>query len=208
MDKAFKIKDLIPYLRPELEDKISKNAQILKVKKGDQLLSEGQYVKSIPIVINGLIKVKTSSLEKELLIYYIKPGESCIMSFSAVLNDEKSQIFATAEDDTTLLLLPSSKVISWVKKYPEFNSIFYKLYHKRYQDLIDTINHLINDNLDLRVYKYLKEKVSLTMINPIRISHRSIAKELGTSREVVTRILHKLENNGKVIQIDNTIKVI
>ena len=208
MEKPLKIKTTIPDLRPELEDKILKNGHFVDVKKNDQVLSEGQYIKSIPIVINGLIKVISTYEEKDLLIYYIQPGESCIMSFSAALNNEKSRIIATAEEDTELLLLPTEKVLLWVKEYYEFNTLFNKQYHKRYQDLLDTINHLIHDHLDTRILKYLKEKVELTEKNPIKISHRTIANEVGTSREVVSRIIKKLENDGLVIQQGLTIAIL
>lgn len=202
------IKKTIPYARLELQKQMSENGNFINVKKGDTLVVEGQYIHSIPIVIEGLLKVVTSSAEKELLVYYIHPGESCIMSFSAAMNNEKSNIIARAEADGTILLLPSLKVLTWVRQYSEFNELFYKQFHKRYVDLLNTIDHLVNDTLDIRIYKYLVEKVKITGKNPIQISHRNIAKDLGTAREVVSRIIKRLENEGKVIQQDNTIRLI
>ncbi|NNF34047.1 MAG: Crp/Fnr family transcriptional regulator [Saprospiraceae bacterium] len=208
MSKQNGIKKVIPNLRPELENKINDDGKEIMVEKGQTIVVEGQYIRSIPIVMQGLLKVITSSAEKDLLVYYIKPGESCIMSFSAALNNEKSRIIATAEKDTIILLLPSQKVIKWVKEYSEFNDLFYKQYHQRYLDLLETIDQLVNENLDGRIHSYLKNKVLLTGKNPIKISHRTIASEVGTSREVVTRIIKKLENNDRVIQLEYSIEVL
>jgi len=202
------IKKILPHLRPELESKISEVGKIIEVKKAQTIVVEGQYIRKIPIVIQGLLKVITSSEEKDLLVYYIKPGESCIMSFSAALNNEKSRIIATAEEDTFILLLPSQEVFIWVKEYQEFNSLFYRQYHQRYLDLLETIDQLVNENLDERIYSYLKNKVLLTGKNPMKISHRIIASEVGTSREVVTRIIKKLDNSKRVVQLENSIQVL
>ena len=202
------IKKILPQLRLELEDKITEIGEVITVNKSQTIVVEGQYIRKIPIVIKGLLKVITSSEEKDLLVYYIKPGESCIMSFSAALNNQKSRIMATAEEDTTILLLPSQEVFNWVKEYQEFNTLFYKQYHQRYLDLLETIDQLVNENLDGRIYSYLKNKVLLTGNNPIKLSHRIIASEVGTSREVVTRIIKKLENNDRVIQHENSIEVL
>ena len=202
------IKKILPHLRLELEDKITELGEVITVNKSQTIVVKGQYIRKIPIVIKGLLKVITSSEEKDLLVYYIQPGESCIMSFSAALNNQKSRIMATAEEDTTILLLPSQEVFNWVKEYQEFNTLFYRQYHQRYLDLLETIDQLVNENLDGRIYSYLKNKVLLTGNNPIKLSHRIIASEVGTSREVVTRIIKKLENNDRVVQHENSIEVL
>jgi CRP/FNR family transcriptional regulator len=201
------IRKTIPFLRPHLEHQINEIGQIIHVKKNNHILKEGQNINLIPIVIAGSIKVFSTYETKDLLLYYIRPGESCIMSFSAALNNEKSSIYAVTEEDSEILLLPTDKVILWAKEYKEFQTLFYNQFYKRYQDLLETINHLIHDKLDTRIYNYLKQKVVITGQNPIKISHRTIAGEVGTSREVVTRIIKKLENDNKVIQEGMTIVI-
>jgi CRP/FNR family transcriptional regulator, anaerobic regulatory protein len=197
----------LSYLGQDLISKIRENGKVIEVGKDTEIVREGQYIKNIPIVIKGLVKVTTRHEDKELLLYYIEPFESCVMSFSACLKNDKSKIFATTEEDSTLILIPSDLVLKWLNDYPSINRLFYQQYNLRYLDLIDTINHLLYQKLDKRLYEHLKEKVLLTGKNPYIISHREIALELGTAREVITRVLKKLENDNKIRQLKTGIRV-
>lgn len=195
-------------LSQELIVEITNNAIEKQIQKDTEILREGQYVKVVPIVLQGLIKVFSRYEDKELLLYYIQPNESCIMSFSSGIKNEPSKVFAIAEEDTVALLLPIGKVIEWVKKYPDINNLFYSQYNLRYFDLIDTIQHVLFEKMDVRLYNYLVEKVRITGKNPLKISHRQIANELGSAREVITRVIKKLVADDKVIQHKNSIEIL
>ena len=199
---------LLTPLHPDLRKELEAHAILKEVPQGTEILREGQYVKVIPIVLEGLIKVFSRHEEKELLLYYIKPQESCIMSFAAGMKNEPSKIFAVAEEDTSALLLPTDKVAQWVREYPEVNQLFFQQYNLRYSDLLTTIHQLLFERMDKRLLDYLVNKSLLTGRNPIKISHRQIAAELGTAREVISRIMKKLENDGKVRQEANTIEIL
>ena len=208
MNENRELEKHLGYLGPDLIKEIIDNCTVLDVKRETEIVKEGQYIKYIPIVIKGLVKVTTRYEEKELLLYYIEPFESCVMSFSASLKNDESKIFATTEEDSTIMLIPSDKVLKWINDYPVINRLFYQQYNLRYLDLLDTINHLLYQKLDVRLYKYLREKVHLTGKNPYVISHREIAHELGTAREVVTRVLKKLENEKKIRQLKSAISIL
>ncbi len=195
-------------LHPDLRKELEAHAILKEVPQGTEILREGQYVKVIPIVLEGLIKVFSRHEEKELLLYYIKPQESCIMSFSAGMKNEPSKIFAVSEEDTSALLLPTDKVAQWVRQYPEVNQLFFQQYNLRYNDLLTTIHQLLFERLDKRLLDYLANKSLLTGRNPIKISHRQIAGELGTAREVISRIMKKLEHDGKIRQEANMIEIL
>ena len=199
---------LLTPLHPDLRKELEAHAILKEVPQGTEILREGQYVKVIPIVLEGLIKVFSRHEEKELLLYYIKPQESCIMSFAAGMKNEPSKIFAVAEEDTSALLLPTDKVALWVRNYPEVNQLFFQQYNLRYSDLLTTIHQLLFERMDKRLLDYLVNKSLLTGRNPIKISHRQIAAELGTAREVISRIMKKLENDGKIRQEANTIEIL
>jgi CRP/FNR family transcriptional regulator len=162
----------------------------------------------IPIVLEGLIKVYTKHEDKELLLYYIQPSESCVMSFLAGIKNRPSKIFALTEAATKVLLLPSVFLEQWTRDYPQLNSLFYDLYNTRYTELIDTLNDLIFQKLDSRIYDHLKERSRLIHNAVLNIRHREIANALGTSREVITRVLKKLEKEGKVKQTPAGIEVL
>ncbi len=196
------------FLNNELLTEIESASTIVSFEKNTELVREGQFIKVIPIVLDGLIKVFSRYEEKELLLYYIKPSESCIMSFSAILKNSPSEIFAVTEETTQVLLLPANLIPNWLKNYPALNQLFYKQYNVRYTELLKTINHLLFDKLDVRVYNYLVDKKTITKKNPLKISHRQIANELGTAREVISRIIKKLEAENKVKQHSNAIEII
>jgi len=208
MAKKAEVPAAIAYLNTNLVSEIMAYSSTKELPKDVEILREGQYIKVIPIVLKGLIKVFTRHNDKELLLYYIKPQESCIMSFSACLKNEPSTIFAQTEEETTALLLPVDKVAKWTKQFPDINTLFFQQYNLRYSELLDTIHHVLFDKMDKRLYDYLKEKIRLTEKNPLKISHRQIANELGTAREVISRVMKKLEVEGKIKQHSNSIQLL
>lgn len=198
----------LAHLQRSAQQQIMEVSRYHTIPAGTEILRAGQYVKVIPIVTSGLIKVFNRFEDKELLLYYIKPDESCIMSFAASLHNDPSKVFAATEEDTTALLIPADKISLWVTQYPDINSLFFQQYNQRYSELLDTIHHILFKKMDVRLYDYLREKSALTGKEELKISHRQIASELGTAREVVTRVMKKLEQDGKVIQHNNSIKIL
>jgi len=202
------LNSLLPQLSNELTKEISESGTIMEIPAGTEILREGQYVKVIPIVISGLIKVFSRQEDKELLLYYIKPKESCVMSFAASLQNEPSSVFAITEEDAEVLVLPVDKVAKWIKQFPDINQLFFQQYNMRYAELLSTINHLLFNKLDVRVLTFLRERAELTNTSILKISHRQIASELGTAREVISRIIKKLDFEGKVKQHSSSIEIL
>lgn len=202
------IRKHIPFLEDALLREIAEEGEWIELDAGIQILREGQYVKVIPIVMKGLVKVFTQAENRELLLYYIRPSESCIMSFSAILNNDPSKIFAVTEDPSQLLLIPAEKIIQWLRKYPKLNSLFYQQYDQRYAELIETIHQLLFNRLDQRIYDYLQDLSKLKSNTLVQVKHRQIAQDLGTSREVITRTIRKLEKENKVRQTEKGIEII
>ncbi|WP_222983410.1 Crp/Fnr family transcriptional regulator [Flagellimonas meishanensis] len=188
--------------------KIAEVGTLKKIAKGTEILREGQYVKVVPFVQSGLIKVFTRYEDRELLLYYIQPNESCIMSFSASINNEPSHVFAITEEDTEAILVPVNALDELVKEHPNVNNFFFQQYKGRYAELLDTIQHVLFDKIDKRLYEHLRDKVQLKNENPLQISHQQLANEIGTVREVISRVLKKLEGAGMVKQLGNKIQVL
>ena len=196
------------FLGSDLIDEVIEHSQYQEIPPDTEILREGQYIKVIPLVIEGAIKVFTRFKEKELLLYYIRPDESCIMSFAASMKNEPSKVFAITEVETKAILLPITKIENWFKNYPQFNTLFFNLYNERYADMLDTINHLLFNKLDQRVLTHLQEKEEISGGNLIKITHKQIANELGTAREVISRIIKKLEKEEKLEQLPEGIKIL
>jgi len=207
IDKSI-ISNLLPHLSDDLVAEIVSAAIFKEIPSGSTILRSGQYVKVIPIVTKGLIKVFSRHEDKDLLLYYIQPNESCIMSFSACLKNEPSRVYAITEEDTSAILLPVEKIDQWIRQFPDFNSIFFQLYNLRYSELLETISDLLFNKMDQRLYDYLKKKHQLTGKNPLKISHRQIANDMGTAREVISRVMKRLEGEGKVRQHTSSIEIL
>lgn len=201
------IRQQLSFLSSKLIDELLSYSSVHDFKKDTEILRDEQYVKVLPIVISGLVKVFSRFEEKELLLYYIEPKQSCVMSFSAALRNTPSKVFAITEEDSKILLIPSEKLPKWLREYPDLNDLFYHQYDLRYSELLDTIRHVLVDKMDKRLFEYLKHKSELTHHEPIKLTHGQIANELGTAREVISRVLKKLENEKKITQGTDGIKI-
>lgn len=201
------IGEILPFLEKQLVDQIVMNASVETFNKGVVIIREGQYLKYLPVILDGMVKVYSQYDDKELLLYYIKPKQSCIISFAATIHNKPSQIFAITEMNSNVLLLPANKILPWTTEFPRFNQLFFDLYHQRYLDLLETINQLVFKSLDQRVYTYLLELSNQLDSDVLNIRHHEIARDLGTAREVVSRIIKKLEKEGKASQTPYGIKI-
>jgi CRP/FNR family transcriptional regulator len=201
------IKKRLSFLKPQLIDNIIEVSDVKNIPNGTEILKEEQYVKVLPIVLEGLVKVYSKFNEKELLLYYIEPSQSCVMTFYAALKNTPSKVYATTEEDSKILLIPVQHLSTWLKVYPDFNELFYNQFNLRYSELLDTIGHLLLDKMDKRLFEHLKKKLRLSNTTTVKMSHNQLANELGTVREVITRVLKKLETDGKVEQTHEGIKI-
>lgn len=178
------------------------------VKEGDIILQEHAYLNSIPIVLSGNIKVlRTDEDGREILLYYIKQGESCIMSFLGGIHQDTSKVKAIAEEDSEILFLPIQAVGMLLKEYPEWLEYIFALYHKRFEELLDVVNAVTFKKMDQRLSDFLYKKVEITKSNVLSITHEQIATELGTARVVVSRLLKQLEEMASVKLGRNNITV-
>jgi CRP/FNR family transcriptional regulator len=198
----------LSFLSPRLADLMVSRCSVREFPANAEILREEQYVKVLPLVLSGLVKVFSKFNDRELLLYYIEPAQSCIMSFYAALKNKPSKVWASTEEDSRLLLIPVELLPEWIREFPDFNELIFNQYNLRYSELLDTIGHLLTDKMDKRLYEHLKKKSVLRNDSQLRISHSQLADELGTAREVITRMLKKLEIEGKVTQGREGIKII
>ncbi|WP_307263695.1 Crp/Fnr family transcriptional regulator [Chryseobacterium sp. W4I1] len=184
---------------PELVEKLYQYGITKSYSEGDIILDENASIRSIPIVMKGMIKViRTEEDGREILLYYIQAGESCIMSFLGGMHQEKSIVKAEVEEDAEILFLPVDKVSLFIKEHPEWLDYIFRLYHKRFEELLDIINAIAFKKVDERLLDLLHKKYELTNSKTIVITHEQLANELGTARVVVSRLLKQLEEAGRV----------
>ncbi|MDX1906919.1 MAG: Crp/Fnr family transcriptional regulator [Bacteroidia bacterium] len=198
---------LLAWMEPDLRAWVLRELPLRTVAAGDTLLRPGAFVAGVPLVMEGLIKVDQIGEDRELLLYYLHPGESCVMSYRAALQGAPSQIAALAEQDTYFYLLPADKLQYWTTQYPAVQRYYLDLYHQRYESLIETISQLAFHRLDHRLLSHLTERVQATGAAVLHLTHQQLAAELGVSREAVSRTLKKLEREGRLILGRNEIKI-
>jgi len=176
---------------------------------GTVLLDDGSYIRSVPLVLSGVIKVLRQNEEgKEILLYYIQPGESCVMSFLGGLHDEKSKIKAVVEEDAEVLLIPMDEVRRLIREEYGFIEFMFKLYHRRFEEVLNVLEAVSFKRLDERLLNLLHKKVELSGSSQLQVTHQQLADELGTDRVVVSRLLKQLENDGVVQLGRNRIRLL
>lgn len=179
----------------ELMDEISQS-DILELERGTVILREHQYIKNIPLVLEGSIKLrKTDENGREIVFYHITPGESCILSITSCLNEKESQAEAVAEHPTRLIGVDASKVRDWMNRYPGWRKFVISLYYDRMTELMTLVDLITFKSVDQRLFKYISDRA---VNNVVEITHQKLAGEIGTAREVISRLLKQMEKDNLI----------
>jgi len=194
---------------PGLVEELATRARLVNAKAGELIIKPGKISKTIPIILSGIVKVSRVEEDgRELFLYHINPDESCAMTFTCCMQDQPSEIRAEAEDDVEMLLIPSEAMSEWLVKYPSWKDFVMKTIRNRFNELLKTIDLIAFQNLDQRLIVYLREKARASGSNLINLSHEQIATELATARVVISRLLKKLERDGKILLFRHQIKLL
>ena len=197
-DQDFFFKALSFLHERELREEIMEKCEIISFREGDVIVREGEYVQTLPVVISGSIRVFQTSEEREILLYYVEPGQTCIMSLSACFFNNESPSKAVTTSNTEILAIPARLITTWQRKYNSWNQFVIKTFRNRYDELLNTFERVAFDHIDKRIMEYLNFRQKKDSSNLIQISHQGLANELGTTRVVISRILKQFELEGKV----------
>lgn len=193
----------------ELLNDISEAGVLKEFKKGSEILKYNQYIKGIPLIINGTIKVlRRNQNGDELVLYFLERGESCSMTMNCCLGLKKSEIRAVAETDVRIISIPVEKMKDWLQRYRSWMAFVFESYSNRFEEMMKAIDNLTFLNMNERLMKYIKEQVIIQKSTTLIISHKDIAKDLNTSRVVISRLLKSIENDGKIKLARNKIIVV
>lgn len=194
------IEELIKYygaqFEPALLEEINEVAIFTEASEGEDLLKPGQYIKSMPLLLSGSIKILRPDAEgDELLLYHLEKGDTCAMTLTCCMGNTKSEIHAITETSAKLLMIPIGKMEEWSSKYKSWRNFVFNSYHTRMMELLESIDNIAFNNMDERLNNYLNEKMKILNSKQIYITHKEIAADLHTSRVVVSRLLKKMEND-------------
>lgn len=189
----------------ELMDELA-DAEILEFNTGTVILKEQQFIKVIPLVLEGSVKLrKQDPAGREIVFYHIEPGESCILSITSCLNEKESQAEAIIEKKTRILVIEASKIRSWMERFPTWRRFVFRLYYERIAELMGLLDLVIFKSVDTRLVQYLKDKA---VHNQVEVTHQQLAGQLGTAREVISRLLKQMEKDQLITLERGKIKIL
>ncbi|HNP34029.1 MAG TPA: Crp/Fnr family transcriptional regulator [Flavobacterium sp.] len=191
------IKKLFSSFSSSLVDDIEKNAVIQDVKAGDILMRTGQYIKNTVLVISGRIKIyREDDNGGEFFMYYLQPGQACAISMICATKNETSQIMAKVVEDAELIMVPLPLMDKWMMQHRTWYEFVIETYRSRFEEVLDVVDNIAFKAMDERLVFYLKRHQEVSNSKVLNLSHQEIAIELNTSREVVSRLLKKMEQKG------------
>jgi CRP/FNR family transcriptional regulator len=186
-----------PGIEPELLQEISDHSEVKEVEAGEILIRTGQHLTSAIIVLRGAIKIYREGEEGgEFFLYYLNPGQACAMSMSCLRHQEQSQVMGMAIEDSEVLMVPMMKINEWVRQYQSWQEFVINSYRNRFEEVLAVLDSVAFRGMDERLEFYLIKESKRIKGNNLTVSHQAIANDLNTSREVVSRLLKKMEQRG------------
>ena len=203
------IKKIFPSFSTELVKDVDANASIQSFKAGDIIMRTGQYIKNTVLVISGKIKVyREDENGGEFFMYYLQPGQACAISMICATKNEKSQIMAKVVEDVELIMVPLALMDKWMMQHRSWYEFVIDTYRSRFEEVLEVIDSIAFRAMDERLEFYLKRHADACGCKELKLSHQEIASELNTSREVISRLLKKMEQLGIVALHRNNIEIL
>ncbi len=193
----------------KLLEELAEVGQYKTASVGSYLIRPGEYIRSVPIILKGSVKIMRPDPEgREALLYYLGGMDTCAMSLTCCLSSKRSEITAVVEEETEFIAIPVEKVDEWMGRFSTWKQFVFQTYQKRFDSLLTTIDDVIFHKLDERLLTYLQKKISSCQCSVLSITHEEIAQELATSREVISRLLKQLEKRGYLKLMRNKIEML
>ncbi len=203
-----KLKEIFPIFHSEFIEQLEANLEVRQFSRGDVIMRTGSYIRNTVLVLSGLIKVYREDNEgNEFFMYYLQPGQACAISLICASRQEKSEITAKVIEETELLMIPFSKTERWMQTYPSWNQFVLETYRSRFEEVLHVVDNIAFHSMDERLEFYLKRHFDQCKCTDLEITHQTIANELSTSREVVSRLLKKMEQRGMITLHRNHIQL-
>lgn len=193
---------------PELLFTLKQKGKVIQAKAGDIIMDSDVEIDAVPIVLSGMLRILRSDEEgRDILLYYLSEGESCILSLLGGDQPQELNIRAEAETDSEILLLPIDQLGLMMRESPEWLDYIFKLYHKRFEELLQVVESVAFKKMDERLLDLLKKKAVMKQTDILHITHEQLAGELGTARVVVSRLLKQMEKEGMAVLGRNSIRL-
>lgn len=192
-----------------LIQEIIKNGKLHTCSENENIIAPGQFIKFVPLVVYGSLRItRTDEEGKEVYLYHIHAGQTCAISLNCCMSMRPSEIGASAEEETEFIMIPVSHLDEWITKYRSWRMFMFETYRQRFHELIETIDNIAFHKLDDRILKLLSDQAKAAKSKKLHLTHQQIANSLGSSREVISRLLKQLEKDGKVKLSRNEVEIL
>jgi CRP/FNR family transcriptional regulator len=198
-----------PFFEPDLREEMESTGEVREFASGEIIIRTGQYVRATMLVLEGRVKIYREDEDgNEFFMYYLNAGEACALSIMCAARQEKSQVLAQADEASSLLMIPFQKVSEWMAQYASWYRFVVETYRNRFEEILITLDQVAFRSLDERLEFYLQRQMKAIGTPILHLTHQQIAEDLNSSREVVSRLLKKMEQRGKVVLSRNHIEVV
>jgi CRP/FNR family transcriptional regulator, anaerobic regulatory protein len=209
-DQFARINQTLPLLKQantQMVDTFKRAAFFARIPRGRDVFVEGDDVDAIALLISGAVRVyKVSDTGREITLYRFGLGESCIMTANAILSRQAFSAIATVEEDAEAVMIPAESFRDWVQHYDLWREFVFALLSQRLSSVMEIVDEVAFRRMDIRVGALLVERSKVQ--NPITTTHQEIAAELGSSREVISRILETLASQGLIRILRGSIEIL
>ncbi len=187
------------FVEEHLIQEIQESAKLISLPADSILMNIGTYIKQMPLLVSGVIKITREDKEgNELLLYYLNSGETCTMSMMCCMGDTRSKVRATVIEDAEIIMLPVRKLNQWIREYDSIRNFVFQTYQNRFEEMLYIIDSIAFLKMDQRLERYLFERCKELDTNMLSMTHQEIAQDMNTSREVISRLLKQMERLGKI----------
>lgn len=203
------MRQLFQGMESALLNEMESESTIWRFQEGEQLMHPGHYLRNMFFITKGLVKVYREDNDgAEFFMYYIKPGQACALSIACTERNEISTVRAVAVEETDALMVSYTNMEEWLMRYKSWGRFVIDTFRHRLEEVLLAFDNVAFRGLDERIEFYLKRQCRETQSKTLTISHQEIANDLNTSREVVSRLLKKLEQHGKIVMLRHAIEVL
>lgn len=193
------LQSIFPQFDQELIDHLEKIGHVVDFKEGDELMRPGQYIKSGLVILEGRVKLyREGSDGEEFFLYYLERGNACALSMICATKNEASEIKAKAVTPVKALSIPLHQMDTLMRDYRKWYYFVLETYRNRFEELLQVIDQVAFHSMDEKLEFYLSRQFAALGSNVISITHQEIADDLNSSREVISRLLKKLEAQKRI----------
>lgn len=190
---------IFPQFDRDLISHLEKIGQVVEFEEGEMLMRTGQYFKSSLLILDGRVKLYREGDDgEEFFLYYLEKGNACALSMICATKNETSAIKAKAMSPVKALEIPIQHMDTLMKEYRQWYYFVLETYRARFSELLEVIDQVAFHSMDQKLEFYLKRQFESIGTNKITVTHQEIADDLNSSREVISRLLKKLESGKRI----------